>query len=53
MAVAAGSNTERSSIYGKLKRPYIINLLIQANNTTDAFLIDLRLNLKKLTKSVL
>lgn len=50
MAVATGSNSERSSVYGKLKRPYIINLLIQAHNTTDAILVDLRLNLMKVNQ---
>lgn len=49
MAVTAGSNRERS-LYGKLKCSYIINLLIQAHNTTDAILVDLRLNLMKVNQ---
>lgn len=50
MAVAAGSNSERSSIYGKLKCSYVINLLIRAHNTTDAIFVDLRLNLMKVNQ---
>ncbi|KAH9744178.1 hypothetical protein KPL70_003576 [Citrus sinensis] len=38
------------SLYGKLKCSYIINLLIQAHNTIDAIVVDVRLNLMKVNQ---